>query len=185
MKKIYYVILMAVSLMLTITTAEAASYTDTYNPDDILLGADAGQTSSHTWEFDITTYGFNPLSQNVITGFVDLQLRDDKGPQDGAEKLSFSIGGTNLDSNANANKDRQFNLFDQSNILLQLSDVGKVLVVLTAIQGDFIFEAATLHVAATDADVNSVPLPAALWLFGSALLGLIGASRRKSVVAQA
>lgn len=167
--------------MLAITTAEAASYTDTYNPDDILLGTGEGQTSSLSWEFDITGYGFNPLTQNVITGFVDLQLEDDKGPQDGAEKLSFSIGGTSLVNNANANKDMQFNLFDQSNILLQLSDVGKLLVVLTAIQGDFIFEAATLHVAATDADVNSVPLPAALWLFGSALLGLIGAARGKSV----
>lgn len=174
-----------VSLMLAITTAEAASYADTYNPDDMLLGTGAGQTSSHSWEFDITTSGFNPLTQNAISGFVDLQLRDDKGPQDGTERLSFSIGGANLTNNANANKDMQFNLFDQSDILLQLSDVGKLLVVLTAIQGDFIFEAATLHVAATDADVNSVPLPAALWLFGSALLGLIGATRGKSVVAQA
>jgi len=185
MKKIYYVILMAISLMLTITTVEAASYTDTYNPDDILLGTGEGQTSSLSWEFDITDYGFNPLTQNVTNALLDLQLDDDKGHQDGAEKLSISIGGTNLANNANANKDLSFILFDQSNVLLKLSDVGKLLIVLTATSGDFIFEAATLHVAATDADVNSVPLPAALWLFGSALLGLIGATRGKSVVAQA
>jgi hypothetical protein len=31
----------------------------------------------------------------------------------------------------------------------------------------------------TSIDVNSVPIPAAVWLFGSGLLGLIGVARRK------
>ena len=34
-----------------------------------------------------------------------------------------------------------------------------------------------LHV---EGNVNAVPIPAAVWLFGSGLLGLVGASRRKS-----
>ena len=31
-----------------------------------------------------------------------------------------------------------------------------------------------------NATINEVPVPAAVWLFGSALMGLVGASRRKS-----
>jgi hypothetical protein len=38
-----------------------------------------------------------------------------------------------------------------------------------------------LHVwAVHDGDIGAVPIPAALWLFGSGLLGLIGIARRKS-----
>jgi len=33
--------------------------------------------------------------------------------------------------------------------------------------------------AVRDSDVNSVPIPAAVWLFGSGLLGLVGIARRK------
>jgi hypothetical protein len=33
--------------------------------------------------------------------------------------------------------------------------------------------------AVRDGDVSSVPVPAAVWLFGSGLLGLIGIARRK------
>ena len=33
--------------------------------------------------------------------------------------------------------------------------------------------------AVTDGDVAAIPLPAAVWLFGSALIGLLGVSRRK------
>ncbi|WP_155920573.1 VPLPA-CTERM sorting domain-containing protein [Methylobacter luteus] len=186
MKKIYCVILMIISISITVTAAEAASYTDTYNPTDMLLGTGDDQTSSYSWEFDITDSGFNPLTQDVTNALVNLQLRDDKGPQDGAEKLSFSAESTSLAGNANANHDLSFNLFDNGNALLRLSDIGKLLIVLTATSGDFIFEAATLHVTATDVDVNSVPLPAAVWLFGSGLAGLIGAAaRRKSTAVQA
>jgi len=35
--------------------------------------------------------------------------------------------------------------------------------------------------ATSDAVINAVPIPAAVWLFGSGLLGLIGVARRKKV----
>ncbi len=34
-------------------------------------------------------------------------------------------------------------------------------------------------------DASAVPLPAAVWLFGSALMGLVGVSRRKSTAVAA
>jgi hypothetical protein len=37
----------------------------------------------------------------------------------------------------------------------------------------------TIHMFSVDATVSSVPVPAAAWLFGSGLLGLLGVSRRK------
>jgi len=36
-------------------------------------------------------------------------------------------------------------------------------------------------VAYVGAAINAVPVPAAVWLFGSGLLGLIGIARRKTV----
>ncbi len=39
-----------------------------------------------------------------------------------------------------------------------------------------------LHLEGTVASVSSVPVPAAVWLFGSGLLGLVGVARRKSRV---
>lgn len=47
--------------------------------------------------------------------------------------------------------------------------------------------AGTYQLTVNDVDsvtnVSNVPVPAAVWLFGSALMGLVGASRRKSSVA--
>jgi len=37
----------------------------------------------------------------------------------------------------------------------------------------------TIHMFSVDATVSSVPVPAAAWLFGSGLLGLVGVARRK------
>lgn len=37
-----------------------------------------------------------------------------------------------------------------------------------------------LNITSTDVSVGNVPVPAAVWLFGSALMGLIGAGRRKA-----
>jgi hypothetical protein len=53
------------------------------------------------------------------------------------------------------------------------------------IAGDYfltILGKANFRVSATDTPVsgNNVPVPAAVWLFGSALMGLLGVARRKS-----
>jgi hypothetical protein len=55
----------------------------------------------------------------------------------------------------------------------ELNDVGNYLVELT---GDFVYPQTNWSV---DFTVSQVPLPAAAWLFGSGLLGMIGIARRK------
>lgn len=59
--------------------------------------------------------------------------------------------------------------------------------ILTLAAGDYTMKfigsggtAANGLVIGTAAAVSGVPVPAAVWLFGSALMGLVGASRRKS-----
>ena len=46
-------------------------------------------------------------------------------------------------------------------------------------QGAIILDGNVYAMAVRSGDVSAVPVPATVWLFGSGLLGLIGASRRK------
>lgn len=48
--------------------------------------------------------------------------------------------------------------------------------------GDFSAGWSLIATIRDDVDVSAVPIPAAVWLFGSALMGLVGVSRRKSSV---
>lgn len=41
------------------------------------------------------------------------------------------------------------------------------------------FDVSTIHITSVTPDVSAVPVPAAVWLFGSGLLGLVGIARRK------
>ncbi len=64
-------------------------------------------------------------------------------------------------------------LFQTDTYSPELKDVGNYLVELT---GDFVYPQTNWSV---DFTVSQVPLPAAAWLFGAGLLGLIGIARRK------
>ena len=46
-------------------------------------------------------------------------------------------------------------------------------------QGDGVQTAFAYALAVHDGDIGAVPIPATIWLFGSGLLGLIGAARRR------
>jgi len=47
------------------------------------------------------------------------------------------------------------------------------------IDGAFIGFSANFNLAGADLPPPAVPVPAAVWLFGSGLLGLVGVARRK------
>ena len=97
----------------------------------------------------------------------------------------FVIGGGTPDSSLitsiaiknTTNASDMFSVFDGSDDQLELSaflkssDLYKITVGYKT--GDSKHPGVSL-------DVSSVPIPAAIWLFGSALLGLVGISRRKS-----
>ena len=78
--------------------------------------------------------------------------------------LDVLVNGINVLQFATSNLDKVFNLTFLS------TDVVQFLVAGNAGRSGSI-----------DISVSSVPVPAAVWLFGSALMGLIGASRRKNI----
>ena len=173
----------AVGLLLGIGTmgsVNAAIYTDTYDPDDILLGFGEGQTTSVNWTFDITDDGFDPATMDISTATVDLILRDDGG--DSSEKLTFFLGPTLIKDDANANHDVIFDITNIGNLLIELSDFGTLSAILSAKNGDFYFESSTLTATSKNAaaEVTAVSEPSILWLLGSALAGLWLITGRRS-----
>lgn len=71
--------------------------------------------------------------------------------------------------------------FRLSQAELTLSDF-----VLDRVEGEFLYYTAnSISSSLTGMDVSAVPVPAAVWLFGSGLLGLVGIARRKSAIANA
>ncbi len=184
-------------LALSATATQASTvFTDSYAPngvDGITLctpgGAPCGSNPvSDTWTFDLTADGFDPATQNILSGTVTLNLLDDTDPGGGGggggggptagpvtvEFAQLTTGGVASDL---------FQVFDGATTLDVLSLVtlnqdGTLEVTLEATTGDFIFVDATLNAVE---DHAAVPVPAAVWLFGSGLLGLVGVARRRKV----
>ena len=71
-----------------------------------------------------------------------------------------------------------YNLLDVKEILLGDADNTFSALLKASRRGDFWFKNAKLVI---DYDLKAVPLPAAVWLFGSALIGLVGLKRKAAV----
>jgi hypothetical protein len=92
--------------------------------------------------------------------------------------VAYSLDGVNFfDYNDVVEVAGQFSIKDLS--LQNIS--GFTLRIFGTLDGRFTSGGYNVSVEGTD--VSSVPVPAAAWLFGSALMGLVGFSRRKSSVA--
>lgn len=172
-------------LVLSATAAQANTvFTDFYAPNGtsgLLLcaqgqvpGCPQATPDSDSWTFDITDSGFIPGTQTITSASIDLELKDDPNDPNAQQfRLEFAqltTGGTTSDV---------FQVVGGTTTLEVLSLVtlnlnGTLDVILTATQGDFLFIDATLN-----ADHAVVPVPAAIWLFGSGLLGLVGMARRR------
>jgi hypothetical protein len=102
------------------------------------------------------------------------------GGRDRSEKAQISgIEGQNNWASAEINGYTWYNLLDVKSFLLGDKD-NTFSALLSASRGsDFWFKNAKLVI---DYDIKAVPIPSAIWLFGSALLGLTGL-KRKSVTA--
>lgn len=166
----------ACALLLSVPVAQATTvYTDFYDAGGIKLGGWGwSSTDTDSWVFDITTDGFNPATQDIASASIDLNMRDDKDWWWGGtlEFATLTAGGSTS---------AEFQVTSGTTTLtvtslVSLSDLGTLDVTLTATQGDFYFDDATLNAVE---DHAVVPVPAAAWLFGSGLLGLVGVARRK------
>jgi hypothetical protein len=171
--------LLAIALAIShsgIASAAATTYSDIYDAGSIKLGAFGwSSTNSDSWTFDITDDGYNPALENITAATVSLDLRDDKGYFLSYdifwEKARLSSGGTIIDT---WEVDTGTEVLTITS-LTELNNSGILSLTLKAVLGDFYFDQATLNAQA----VSTIPVPAAVWLFGSGLLGLAGFARAK------
>lgn len=178
MKRICFAALMLISLVLTAMKTEAATvYTDTFDPtDNVLLTAAASNcvegSCKKTWEFNILNDGY-PINTPISSAFIEVFVYDDTDPKATTpENYKITLDSNLLSGNYSGNTNYNFDLGTLS-LLSVLESDGKIVVVLSAQVGDFYFDKAVLT-------ATVVPVPAAVWLFGSALFGLIGFARRKA-----
>ncbi len=164
-------------LTLASASASAAIYTDTFNPtpDIFLTGLinPLGQDSV-SWTFDITSDGYLPgTSDPIQSASIAMSLRDDTDTIWWSPIFEFATILVDNDFTAFWEVDTGTTSIQVESVIT-LTQTGTLDVTLIALVGDFYFEDATLT-----ADTTVVPVPAAVWLFGSGLVGLAGVARRK------
>jgi hypothetical protein len=139
------------------------------------FGLDVGETITASGTFDDSTMGVSPFtvyfdmaSGNMLTIFAGSltlnETQDDNYASGGSPKLEFDSGGALIGFGFNVG------FMDGSTF-----DSG----VLAWITNDADFNFATGYWDANSFTMTPVPVPAAVWLFGSGLLGLVGIARAR------
>ena len=138
------------------------------------------------WSFDFAAPTYNPQT-NTTTGTplqVGMYLNATRYPFNSPTRPGMSISGNGRGNNVS---NGWFNVldvaFDGSGNLLRLAVDFKQYDETTTMSGPGIFGSLRYNapgIALNTTGVASVPVPAAAWLFGSGLLGLIGMARRKT-----
>jgi hypothetical protein len=168
MKKCIGVFIGVFLMFLVAGSASAATYTDIYDFGSVLMT----RGEKVTWLFDLNDNGFNPATQDVTSAKVSLYFTDDSS-LDWYEYAKFDVG-TNKVKWEVDDGSKSFTI-DYLSSLSRLSDEGRLNGNLKATKGDFRFDRAVLSVEAAPV---ATPIPAAAWLLGSGLVGLVGVRRR-------
>ncbi len=169
MKK-YLMFLCAMALVVGMMgSARAATYTaiEDPNPDQYI-----GWYESHSWTFDLTDDGFDPLTQQVTSASVEMNLSDnDSNLYWWDVELALLIVDTEFafDWTPLGSTDITLTSF------VTLNASGTVNASVTSLWGDFFFLDATLTAEATE----PVPEPATVALLGIGIVGLTGAEVRR------
>ena len=166
-------------------TARAMVYTDTHIPpigspsDPTGVWMDSGGAyPTYSWTFDITTDGFDPVTQDVTSADLSLNLWDDGYDYMLSLEFAYLVVGGGFMSVWEVNTGpTDFTLTS----LASLSDNGTVDVILGAAWGDFWLDSATLTAQATEPVGAPIPNPepATVMLMGIGIAGILGAGARK------
>ena len=187
------VVFSIIILTCTVSEAAATTYTDSYDyyyPSPINPGTwseewvlIAGTSADYSWTFDLTTQGFNPINESVLSAVLSVRLADDSvviyggtgdGPSgDPNEQAQIAADSqTFLTSELNSPQTYTFSIS-----LNDIQEDGMLIVTASTVPdnyGDFVIDRSSLVV-----ETSTIPIPSAVWLFGSGLLGLIGVARKK------
>ncbi|NOX09133.1 MAG: VPLPA-CTERM sorting domain-containing protein [Gammaproteobacteria bacterium] len=189
--------LVAALSLLTAGSAAATTvthYSDVYNAGEITLSTSG--TNNDSWIFNITTDGFNPVSQDVSSATIILEWEEDEdddkshdtdndGEDDEPEEHK---SGTVTLANLTVGTENFSSVTSETAItvgltsIITLSATGELSATLEVTSGEIEFKKATLDASAIEATVTpptAVPIPAAMWLFGSGLIGLFAIARRR------
>lgn len=191
-------ILTGAALLLSAATAQSASVTvqDIYDPADFILGSG----SSHSFQHSILDQGFDPSKDSILDVDLSLYLKDDgdydynrtswryscsysrwRGTRCYSYPYTYYYGQPEYaqvyaDGNLYGSFEVDYFSMNYSIDLSSLSD-GLLDVTVKNSRGDFYFGKSILDVEFEN--LSPVPVPAAAWLFGSALLGFAGFSRHR------
>ncbi len=138
-----------------------------------------GSDYNYTWSLDGTSdYGFNntsPQSELAYMYYVNLNGQGQYSPS-GALNTEFGLGTTGLFLSVYGENYWSGNFYEPTyridTAFLVRFGTGEQHV--HGVNGEF------YGWAVHDGDIGAVPVPAAVWLFGSGLMGLIGFAKRKT-----
>jgi hypothetical protein len=179
MKKFNYCLLLVLGFIFGGQPVSAATYTvyDYASDSTGLVQQDTSllKEQGDEWSVDIN---YSLQSNWVITSaeFFLLASDDDTTPN-GEKARVMSIEGSNIGQNVDLNSGTGATWYLlNANVLSYLlgTNSSPFTSILKAQAGDFNFLNAKLVI-----EYTVVPIPAAIWLFGSALLGLMGFTHRK------
>ncbi|VAW54702.1 hypothetical protein MNBD_GAMMA06-552 [hydrothermal vent metagenome] len=168
-----------VLFMCFLSMAVSNAYAATINGS---FGIGGAFTATGTDLSDVTDISLSTVFGVDGTGDTDDVTFFSTGLGGSTESLTLALTGTNfLTIEGWSFELTSLNVVDQNSGLLTLDGTG----ILTGIDFDptdaiWTFSASSLNGYSMSIATTVVPVPAAVWLFGSGLLGLVGIARRKA-----
>lgn len=161
------------------TATNGAQYTDTYSTTHGSYGPQSGS---------VATFEFTGLGNGWTEGSMWFDMADFQASTFGAVSTTYNgiVQNWSFSDGFPTTKIRFFDL--AQNVIDSINSLGSLTVAIDRNgSGDFYgFDFALLSDrVGSDTNIGEVPIPAAAWLFGSGLMGLIGLRKRRAKIAAA
>ncbi len=161
------------------SATNGAQYTDTYSTTHGIYGPQSG---------DVATFEFTGLGNGWTEGSMWFDMADFQASTFGSVSTTYNgiVQNWSFSDGFPTTKIRFFDL--AQNVIDSINSLGSLTVAIDRNgSSDFYgFDFALLSDrVGNDTNIGEVPIPAAAWLFGSGLMGLIGLRKRKAKITAA